>query len=191
MRRIEKFTPRPSCSNSIPALRQCVDVACNFMGKFKIKIVSQGNSIIAILLFLLIFFPLMLLRNKYLPVPLGTAYAILIGIPSLLLFYFLFQKIATAKTEWLITDDLVTINWLTQFPFSKQPSIIVKWSDIETFKDSGDPMYHTFTIKMLQGTEYKFYHGNPILSGGKFDDEYSTMVDFFSKSYNAKKLQAT
>ena len=159
------------------------------MNNFKVKIVSQSNSIIVILLFLAILFAAMALRTEYLPVPLGKGYAILLSLPFMFLFYSLFQKIATAKTEWIFTDELITINWVTQFAFAKNEPIVIKQANITSYRDSSDPMYDTFKIKTFSDKEYKFYHSNLILSGGIFDDDYSKMVDQFDKLYRKKRCR--
>lgn len=145
------------------------------MEEYRIKIVSQANSILALVTFFAIFFSLMILRTHFLPIPLGKQYSILIAIGSILLFYFIFQKLATAKTKWSINEKSINISWVTQFAFTKKSNIIIKWEEIEKYNKRTDPMYETIQIKLLSGESLDFYHSN-----GQFRDDFSELSNALS-----------
>ena len=138
---------------------------------FEIKVVSQTNSVISTIIFLGIIIPLGLLRNTYLPIPYESKFTYLFSTLFVILFYFLFQKIATARIQWIFSDTKIVVHFKTQFAFSKQEDIIIKHEEIESCSSSTDPMYETLKIKLVSGQVLKFYHSNI-----KFRDDYSSLV---------------
>lgn len=158
------------------------------MEKFNIKVVALGNSILAVLLcfgFLLI---LLTVMNNYFPGSHGQGNAILIGIPVLLVFYFIFQRIAVASTAWVVSEEGLTITWITRFAFTKQTDLSIKWPEVEDYKLVTDSMYRTFKFKLTDGMVYKFYNSQPIFAGGAKRDQFMRMVEMFKKLYAEKRL---
>lgn len=152
------------------------------MNKFKIKVISQANSIIVILLFFAILFPLLLLRNRFLPTPLGSSYAILLTIPFLFLFYFLFQKVATGRTEWVVDDSGVSIIWTKKFMLSKVKDINLKWKEIEKFKKGFDPNYYILYIYLVEGRSITFIH-----SYLTFKDDFESLLKALYQTFDEKR----
>ena len=154
------------------------------MNKFKIKVISQANSFLAVLLFLTIVFPLLLLRNKFLPTPLGTGYAILLTIPFAFLFYFIFQKLATGRTEWYIDDSGVSIIWTKKFMLSKVKNINLKWEEIEKFKKGFDPNYYILHIYLVAGRSITFIH-----SYFTIRDDFENLLKALYQTFDEKRTK--
>jgi hypothetical protein len=160
------------------------------MNTFRVKVTSQSGAALAIFICIILFFPLMILRNKYLPIPLGTVSAILMLIPIIIFFIFIFRKIAAGKTEWQIDNQGISIHWVKHFAFSSNQDIQIKWIDIDTYKKRFDPMYYTFKIKLVSGQVIKFYRSTGVLVGGSWGDDFLEMADVFARYYNEKKLSS-
>jgi hypothetical protein len=148
------------------------------MRTFKLKIVSQTNTVIALLIFFAIIFLFIPIRNYLLPQKLGESFSVIATILSLLLLYFLFQKLARAFTEWAVSENGITIHWLTQFAFTKKSDYIINWIEIESCKKYWGPIYTTLKIHLKSGKTVTFYHNN-----SQVKDDFKSFIMAFESMY--------
>ncbi len=84
-------------------------------------------------------------------------FAILAG--TTLLGTYFSRKLTLAKTLWTLTEEEFTITWLTQFKFQKNADIIIKWTDVKSYKDIYGDGYSIFVIKLIDGKVLRFPYG--------------------------------
>jgi hypothetical protein len=126
------------------------------MTVYKVKLVSQKNSIVLLICFLICFFGILkLLSNTFI----GHHYI------KFILFIFLgvtllsWQLFVTGRSEWTLDDDMVMIHWTKPFTLSDdRDDTIIIWSDIEKIYQGPDPHYYTLKIRLFNGQIVKFYH---------------------------------
>lgn len=87
------------------------------MANYKIKLVSQTNATVLVVLSLAAF-----MIGVGLCIPHGlhnTGLAVLVAIASLAIVYFLWQLFVIGRTEWTISDDGISILWTRKFPLAE------------------------------------------------------------------------
>ena len=151
------------------------------MESFKLKIVSQANTIIALLIFFAIVFLFVPIRIYLLPEKLWPLSPLILTIVFLLLLYFLFQKLARAYTEWTVNETGVQIHWLTHFAFNHKDEITISWQEIQSYKISYSVQYRTFKIFLNSGGKLIFYHDN-----WQAKDDFSELIAAFKSMYETK-----
>jgi hypothetical protein len=139
------------------------------MTVYKVKLVSQKNSIVLILCLLTCFFGIIKIFSN---TPVNQHYLIIIVciiIPVSLLSWQLF---VTGRSEWTLDNDLIRIHWTKPFTLSNDiEDITILWSDIEKIYRGPDPNYYTLKIRLLNGIVVKFYHDNLTMR-----DEFNELV---------------
>jgi hypothetical protein len=135
------------------------------MISYKIKIVSQINAIILVIILLAIFIGGIVL---FVPHGLHRPFSILLTLVSMAIAYSLWQRFVTARTEWTIDNNGIHIAWIKQFAFHHKDDITLEWSEIESIKRGFDPNYYNLIIKLLSGRKIKFYH-DTLTTGDDFN----------------------
>jgi len=151
------------------------------MTNFKIKLVSQANTILALLVFFGALFLFVPVRIYFLPQKLHPAFPLIFTILALLFLYFLFQKLARAWTEWTVNEDGIKIHWLTQFPFRHQDDILISWNEIDRYKTPASAMYNSLKISLKSGDILNFYHYN------SRKDDFDMMLAALKTMYNQRR----
>jgi len=155
------------------------------MPTYKVKLVSQTNAIVFlfgvfsfIIAEVLLFFPHGL-HNQ--------ALSIAITIPHLIVFFFLWQKLVTGRTEWVIDKNGVTITWTRKFAYSNVSDYFFKWNEIEKIWKGFDPNYYNLKFKFTSGKRKTFYH-DVFTTKDDFREMLETLYQTF---YDNKNIQPT
>ena len=148
---------------------------------YKIKLISQTNATVLILILLALF-----VGGAFLIVPKGLSKGLakLVTILSMISAYFLWQQFVAGITEWYIDNNEIKIVWTKKFFLAKCNDINLKWSEIKNVTQGSDPQYFNLKIKLTSGNTMKFFHGNTL---GKKDD-FEEMLKTLSQISNNKKL---
>jgi len=85
-------------------------------------------------------------------------FSILLTLGSMIIAYFLWQRFVTARTEWTIDKNGISMTWVRQFSFSHKDDISLKWNEIESIKRGFDPNYYNLKIRLVNGRKIKIYH---------------------------------
>jgi hypothetical protein len=144
------------------------------MRVFKVKLVSQINIILTLLLWLAILTPFFILRIKFLPTSLGTDRSIAFTIPAVVLLFILLRKLATAKSEWSITDTAIELNWVNNYAFVKAKGFSIPWTLIQNVDCKWQGNYDRLKISLTSGNKLSFYH-DPLIWKDDFDDLISAL----------------
>jgi hypothetical protein len=114
------------------------------------------------------------LRIKFLPTPLGAEGSIAFTIPAIVLLLILFRKLATAKSEWSITDTAIELKWVNNYAFVKAKELNIHWSQIQDVDCKWQGNYDRLKISLSSGNKLSFYH-NPLIWRDDFNDLISTL----------------
>ena len=152
---------------------------------YKIKLVSQTNAIVLIVIGLVI-----ILVGAGTLLPKGglqnIGLSILIVSVLAIIAIFLWQKFVTGWTEWQVDKDRITISWTKKFAFSDINEYVFEWRDVEKIWQGMDPGYYNLKFKFTDGQKITFYHatfGN---------DDFSDLLEILYKTLDErKKLQPT
>lgn len=85
---------------------------------------------------------------------------------------------ATAKTEWTLSDEGITVKWLSQYYKETNEDLDIKWTEIDKYKDVYGKGYNLFKIYLLNGDVLTFGHG-----GLFFTDEFNKFYELFQEMY--------
>jgi hypothetical protein len=91
---------------------------------------------------------------------------ILFGLAALV---FIPDLLATASTEWSITDREIKIKWLTQFFFSKKSDQSFLFQNMEEYKFQPERRFSLLRITLRDKTVFKYWHSNAA-TGDDFDE---------------------
>lgn len=152
------------------------------MRTYKIKLVSQTNSIFLIFALLVIF----LSTVGLLPHPMSTFKAITLVAIDFAIAIYLWQKFVTGWTEWQVDKDRITISWTKKFAFANINDYVFEWKDVEKIWKGMDPNYYNLKFKFMTGQKVTFYHA----SFGK--DDFSDLLKILYQTLDERrKLQPT
>jgi len=153
------------------------------MSKYKIKFVSNRNTVLLFLISL----PLLGLGLFYLFLN-GISHPIIhvVGFTGFIIIFFFRQKFATGFTEWKIDENKVSIIWVKQFKFSNNEDSIWEWSEIKKISQGPGSTYYTLHIELTSGKKVTFYHDT--LTKG---DDFSEFIKVLYQTYNKINLQTT
>ena len=155
------------------------------MGAYKVKLVSQTNAIVLIIVLLAttfasvsIFIPRGIRNEKV---------AILVVLLGMTIAYFLWQTFVTGRSEWNVDNNQITIVWTKKFPFSDSKDFNWKWNEIEKISKGIDPQYYNLKIKLTSGQIITFYHDYLT-----WKDDFDDLILLLYQTFNSKKkLQPT
>jgi hypothetical protein len=152
------------------------------MTTFKIKLVSQTNAIIVVIVLLTLFFSgAILFQNILNKIPDIIFFTVILAVS-----YFGWQIFATGRTEWTVTNKEVTIIWTKTFALTYNENLTIQWNDIENISRGLDPQYYNLKIKLTSGKTIKFYHDTLTTR-----DDFEELLKTLYQSLNDKKLQPT
>ena len=127
------------------------------MTNYKVKLVSQANAVIVIVLALISIFSFTLL---FFPHGMPQSSAIVFVVITGFIFWCLWQYFATGRTEWEINDETINIHWTKPFMLTGK-------------KDDGmDPQYQILRVLLFGGRKFKFIH-HPLTTR----DDFDVMID--------------
>lgn len=127
------------------------------MKTYKVKLVSQTNATVFIILSLVVFISC---KYKFLPNGLkNQVLSLLLVVITFTIVYFLWQLLVTAKTRWTINDEGVSMAWTKKFAFTKDEDFFVKWEMIDSVTKGPDRNYYNLEINLVSGVTLDFYHG--------------------------------
>lgn len=155
------------------------------MTTYKIKLVSQTNALVFIIISLAIFFGLILiiapagLHNKILSFGFVAIY---FGIDI-----YCWQKFVMGKTEWTVTKERIDIIWTKKFAFSKGQDYSLRWNEILDIYKVFDPRYYILKISFKNGGTFTFYHLNMTFK----DDFDNLLIALYAKLEDMKRSQTT
>jgi len=144
------------------------------MNTYKIKLVSQTNAMLLIMILLATLFGgIFLFVPQGLPKPLS----ITITFTGFIIAYVLWQKFVTGRTEWTINKDGINMIWVKHFAFTNNKDIFIGWNEIKSISRGFEPQYYNLKIELISGEIIRFYH-----------DTLTTKDDFqeFLTALNAK-----
>jgi hypothetical protein len=150
----------------------------NFMTTYRIKIVSQTNAIILIILLLTIFIGGVIL---FIPQGLSSSLAVTAMIVSVTITYFLWQQLVIGRTEWTVDSTGISMTWVRQFSFTNKEDINLKWNEIESIGRGSDPNYYNLKIRLVSGQKLKFYH-DTLTTRDDFKDLIKALNQNFAES---------
>ena len=149
------------------------------MTTYKIKLVSQTNSIILVFSFLTIF-----IGGAFLIAPHGVQNkinALLVVFLLITLACYLWQKFVTGRTEWTLDNTGVHVVWTKKFMFADNKDFMIKWDEIEKISKGFDPNYYGLTIKLVSGQTIRFYHDTFTTR-----DDFGEFIEVFKQTLNEK-----
>lgn len=150
------------------------------MATYKIKLVSQANAIVLIIILLSIFICGVLL---FIPHGLkNNGLSILFTFLAMTVAYFLWQRFVTGRTEWIIDDNRISIIWTRKFTLSGSSDFSLKWSEIEKISKGLDPQYYNLKIELVNGEIITFYHDNLTTR-----DDFDELLKILHQTFNNKK----
>lgn len=126
-----------------------------------------------------------LLAIKFLPK--GDTISIISVIFILLLSFFLQRFTSTALVEITLTNNDISIRWLSQYIFHKYPDRTISLSEIETYEYQPDNNFDLLKLSMKDGTEIKLWH-----FALTFKDDFDKLVIDFPQlvsSFNKRVTQ--
>lgn len=139
------------------------------------RIIST-SWVLAILSMLLITFSGVFLLIKFLT---GNSNISIIAALSLIgVGLYLQRFISTAKIEIVLTQEFVTIKWLKQYLFHKEPDRKIFFDEIKSYKYEEDQNFDLFQIILVNDTELNFYHFTFT------KDDFETLVNTFPDFVN-------
>ena len=114
------------------------------------------------------------------------------------LAHFSIRRLATAKTEWTLSEQGISMKWLTNYFGTKSNDIEIKWSEVNKYKDISGRGYDLFKIYLLNGHTLKFGHGGLFLRDdfNKFYEKFQELhlkVKFpkdWEKYYGKRRLSS-
>jgi len=148
------------------------------MATFKVKVVSQTNAAVLIIILLIVF-----IGSVFLFMPHGihnTGLALMFTVACLIIGYFLWQRFVTGRTEWTIDGNEVDIKWTKKFPFTEGKEIVLKWVEVKKISKGIDPHYYNLKIKLVTGRTIKFYH-DYMTTGDDFEECLKTLLQIFTQ----------
>jgi hypothetical protein len=134
--------------------------------KYNIKLVSLTNSIFTLAALFAIFIPV--IASIIPKLHRHIIFAFPITIIPITIGYFVWQKFVTGKTEWTITNDEISMEWVKQFAFTKRDGLNLKLEEVEYCQLFSERYYVLFKIKLIIGDTYRFYIGSALRN----DDQY-------------------
>ncbi|MBI1780456.1 MAG: hypothetical protein HYR66_03705 [Sphingobacteriales bacterium] len=146
---------------------------------YKVKLVSQTNAIVLIIILLIIF-----IGSVFLFIPHGiqnNGLLIFILVILMTIVYFLWQRFVTGRCEWTINDDGITIVWIKKFAFANTKNLHFKWSEIQKINRGLDPNYYNLKIKLVSGRTLTFFHDYLVTKDG-----FSNMTTELFQTLNKK-----
>jgi hypothetical protein len=151
------------------------------MAVYKVKLVSQKNSIVLIVVLLFLFF----CSTKVIPTGLPDLIIVFLILVDGIIAYFMWQFIVTGRTEWEIDDDIIRIRWVKPFLMSgRNADDIIDWSDIENISRGPDPNYYTLIILLSNGQKIRFFHSSLTTR-----DDFGKMMEFMDRHMEILKKE--
>ncbi len=93
--------------------------------------------------------------------------------------YFFWQHFVTARTEWTIDSDGISMIWVKQFAFTNKENINLKWDEIASIKRGFDPNYYNLKIKLVSGKKIKIYHDTLTTR-----DDFTKFITSLNQTFN-------
>ena len=117
------------------------------------RIIST-SWVLAILSMLFITFSGVFLLIKFLPN--NSNISIIAALSLIGVGLYLQRFISTAKIEIALTQDYLTIKWLKQYLFHKEPDRKIFFDEIKSYKYEEDQNFDLFQIILVNDTELNF-----------------------------------
>lgn len=137
------------------------------MTTYKVKLVSQTNAAVLIILLLAAF-----LTSAGLFFPHGvhnSSLTILMIMADMAIAWYGWQLVVVGRTEWTVSETEVNVVWTRKFLFATVDDYHLKWSDIKNIRKGFDPNYDIVYIVLNSGEEIRFIH-SPITMRDDFRD---------------------
>ena len=144
------------------------------MQKYKVIARSHGRIIGLGFIWMIIYF---LIAGLLFPI---LAYSVkyILFVLLLLTVHFSFHKLTKAKTEWEVTDEGISIKWVTMFPWSNVADLNIKWSDIKKYRELTGRGYDLFKIYQCNGQVFEIGHGGIFIT-----DDFNTFYEVFQEMF--------
>jgi hypothetical protein len=151
------------------------------MNTYKVKLVSQTNAILLIILVLIVFF---VKAAIFFPVSNRTL-AVALILFDFCIAYLLWQKFVTGRTEWTVDNNEIKIIWTKQFAFANDTNYTLPWSEIDNISQGRDTHYYNLKIKLTNGQTLKFYHDTLTTK-----DDFEELLKVLYQTLKEKKAPA-
>ncbi len=125
------------------------------MKPYNIIVRSHETTILLAVLLMAIFFLIAGFGFPHMIFAMRIGVSIIFGV----LAHFSIRRLATAKTEWTLSEQGISIKWLTTYFGTKSHDIEIKWLEINKYKDVSGRGYDLFKIYLFNGHTLKFGHG--------------------------------
>ena len=99
------------------------------MKTFTLKIEYLINGMLAWTLLVIILFFLVITKK----ISLINGDGLLTVILVLLIFRLVIKAVSSAKTEWSLSDEGITIRWVSVFSLLRKPDLQINWNEIQNF----------------------------------------------------------
>lgn len=151
------------------------------MQTYKIRLVSQTNAIVVILLSLAAF---MSCAGIFFPNGLhNTTVSVLLAICTLTGVCILWQIFVVGISLWKLDEEEISISWQKKFFGTAGADITIKWREISKIRQGLDTNYYDLVIDLENGETLRFYHGSI------FSDDFQDCLAKLYQIFNEKKAQ--